>query len=155
MATGSTDPVMRTLSRPRQPNTLELFDDHFPLLVYRWVGQVEPQHVLSMIRFVDAAVERGTRERTRIANICDASAADLPSPLVRDMLGDWVGDRSDAERKLTLASFVVAPDPLIRGVIASIKWTSKHTNDIHVVASVEAAIEQSYELFEHAGPLTD
>ena len=32
------------------------------------------------------------------------------------MLGDWIGDRSELERDLTLASFVIAPDPLIRGV---------------------------------------
>jgi hypothetical protein len=151
MAMAATTPVLRPLERVRRDVALELVDDHFPLTLVRWVGHIQPQHVLRMIRFHDQAVERGLQEGKRIVHICDARDAALPNQLVRDMLVDWLAERSSTERDVTLASYVIASDPLIRGVVASLKWATGRGDGIRVVASLDQAVTGACEVLERAG----
>ncbi|MFO7564039.1 MAG: hypothetical protein R6X02_15440 [Enhygromyxa sp.] len=147
----ATTPVLRSVERPRRDVALELVDDHFPLMLVRWVGHIQPQHVLRMIRFFDQAVERGLEEGKRIVHICDARDAALPNQLVRDMLVDWLTSRTADERDVTMASYVIAADPLIRGVVASLKWATGRGQGIHVVASLDQAVTGACEVLEQAG----
>jgi hypothetical protein len=151
MAMAATSPMLRALERPRHDVALELVDDHFPLMLVRWVGQIQPQQVLRMIRFFDMAVERGIDEGKRIVHICDARDASLPNQLVRDMLVDWLTSRAEDEREVILASYVIAADPLIRGVVASLKWATGRGDGIRVVPSLDQAVTGACEVLEHAG----
>lgn len=150
MAVAATSPILQQLERPRREVALELVDDHFPLTLVRWVGQVQPQHVLRMIRFFDGAVERALNEDKRIVHICDARDATLPNQLVRDMLVDWLSDRSTAERDVTLSTYVVASEPLIRGVVASLKWATGRGGGIRVVPTLEQAVSGACQQLEQA-----
>jgi len=143
--------MLRELERPSREVALELLDDHFPLTLVRWVGQIQPQHVLRVIRFFDQAVERARNEQTSLVHICDARDAAMPNQLVRDMLGDWLGDRPSNERVVSLASYVVTGDPLIRGVVASLKWATGRGAGIHVVPTLERAIQGASEHLLQAG----
>ncbi len=120
---------------------LELLDVHFPLLFVVWAGELQPQQVLQLIRFTDAARERAVRERTRLLTICDGREAVRPSDLVRDMLVDWLGD---ANMHLGLGSVIITRDPIIRGVIASLKWAiGRNGTELHVVQRPEEALERA------------
>lgn len=151
MAIAATSPILRQLERPGRKVVLELVDDHFPLTLVRWVGQVQPQHVLRMIRFFDGAVERALNQDKRIVHICDARDATLPNQLVRDMLVDWLSDRQQVERDVSLSTYVVAGDPLIRGVVASLKWATGRGGGIHVVPTLAQAVSGASEALEQAG----
>jgi hypothetical protein len=147
----ATVPMRLEVERPRREVALELVDDHFPLLLVRWVGNIQPQHMLRMIRFIDEAVDRAADEGKRLVHLCDARDAALPNQLVRDMLVDWLSDRAGPERDITLATYVIASDPLIRGVVASIKWATGRGDGIRVVTSLDQAVAGASEVLEQSG----
>jgi hypothetical protein len=151
MAMAATSPVLRSLEPSRRDVALELVDDHFPLMLVRWVGQIQPQHVLRMIRFFDHAVERGLEEGKRVVHICDARDAGLPDQLVRDMFVDWLTSRSSDEREVIMASYVITGEPLIRGVVASIKWATGRGSGICVVPTLEQAVIGVCDVLEREG----
>lgn len=150
MAVAATTSMLRELEGPRREVALELLDDHFPLTLIRWVGAVKPQQVLKLIRFLDQAVERALDEGQSIVHICDARDASMPNQLVRDMLVDWLSDRAASEREVILVSYVVAGDPLIRGVVASLKWATGRGAGIRVVPTLEQAVQGACEALRQA-----
>ncbi len=147
----ATSPVLRSVERVRHDVALELVDDHFPLVLVRWVGHIQPQHVLRMIRFFDHVVDRGLAERTPVVHVCDARDAALPNQLVRDMIVDWLSNRAPSERDVIMASYVITSDPLIRGVVASIKWATGRGAGVRVVPNLEQAVTGVCELLDGAG----
>lgn len=151
MASAPPTPVLQTLTRPPREVALELVDEHFPLVLVRWAGQLQAHQVLQMIRFFDEGVARGLREQRRVLHICDARHAEVPDQLVRDMLVDWLIETASDQRKVMLGSFVVASDPLIRGVVASLKWATGRGGGIRVVTELEDAIDGACELLDCAG----
>jgi hypothetical protein len=151
MAVAATTPVLTHLDARRCEVALELIDDHFPLALVRWAGHVQPQHVLRMIRFIDSQVENAAAEQVRLVQICDAREAALPSSLVRDMLIDWLSDRPRSNGELAMRSFVVVSDPMIRGVVASLRWATGRGDRIQVVSTLEQAIAGARRCFEEIG----
>ncbi|PRP94179.1 hypothetical protein ENSA5_41340 [Enhygromyxa salina] len=151
MAVAATTRVLTHLTHPRCEVALELVDDHFPLLLVRWAGLIQPQHVLKMIRFFDENARIAAAEGTRLVHICDARDAALPCPLVRDMLIDWFSDRPRSDSAPALLSYVIAVDPLIRGVIASLKWATGRGDGIRVVPKLEEAVAGARQGLEEAG----
>ena len=98
MAVAATSPVLWQLAEQIGESCVELNDEHFPLLVGRAAGHVEPKHILAMIRFFDDATQRADREGLKTVVIFDATGAGMPTPLIREMLVDWIHDRlSDGE----------------------------------------------------------
>ena len=151
MAVAATSPMLTRFGAPHCEVALELIDDHYPLLLVRWSGQLEPQHILRMIRFFDTYGEQAASEGKRLVHICDARDAALPSPLVRDMLVDWLADRPVDRASRGTQTFVVASDPMIRGVVASLKWATGRSEGIRVMAKLEQAIAEARETFVRAG----
>jgi hypothetical protein len=151
MALASPTSVLQTLTRPPREVDLDLVDEHFPLMLMRWSGHLQAPQVLQLIRFFDDGVARGLREQRRVLHICDARHAEVPDQLVRDMLIDWLIETTHEQRKVMLGSFVVASDPLVRGVVASLKWATGRGGGIRVVAELETAIDGACELLEGAG----
>lgn len=150
MAVAATTPVLTQLDSRRCEVALELLEDHFPLLLVRWAGQVQPQHVLRMIRFVDGHVDTASAQQQRLVQICDAREAALPSSLVRDMLIDWLSDRPRNHGALAMRTYVVVSDPMIRGVVASLRWATGRGDRIQVVSTLEQAIAGAVQSFEEA-----
>ena len=148
MAVAATTPIQLGHVNPRSEVVLELMDEHYPLLLVRWAGQVQPQHVLQMMRFFDSTGALAEAEGTSLIYMLDAREAALPNALVRDMLVDWLATRRRAG--MILKTFVIAPDPLIRGVVTSLKWATGRADGITVVTKIDAAIEASRQLFEAA-----
>lgn len=151
MAVAATSPMLTQFEAPHCEVALELIDDHHPLLLVRWSGNLQPQHILRMIRFFDLHGERAAAQGDHLVHILDARDAALPSPLVRDMLVDWLGDRPRKRGRTEAKSFVVAGDPLIRGVVASLKWATGRGDEIRVLSKLEQAIMEAREAFEAAG----
>ena len=151
MAVAASTPVLTQLGSRRCEVALELVDDHFPLALVRWAGPVQPQHVLRMIRFIDSQVETAQTQQVRLVQILDAREAALPSSLVRDMLIDWLSDRPRSSSELAMRTFVVVSDPMIRGVVASLRWATGRGDGIQVVPTLEQAIEGARAAFEDAG----
>lgn len=139
MAVAATSPVLWQLAEQSGESSVELNDEHFPLLVGRAVGQVEPKHILAMIRFFDDATQRAGREEQRTVLIFDATGAGMPTPLVREMLIDWIGDAPKSASANDMRIFVIAPNPLIRGVIASLRWATGRGVGIEVVPDLQQA----------------
>ena len=151
MAVAATSPMLTRFDAPHCEVALELIDDHYPLLLVRWSGQLEPQHILQMIRFFDEYGEQAASEGKHLVHICDARDAALPNPLVRDMLIDWLADRPQDRPSRGTQSLVVASDPMIRGVVASLKWATGRGDSIRVMSKIEQAIVEARELFVRAG----
>ena len=152
MAVAATTPILSQLDPRRCEVALELIDDHFPLLLVRWAGELQPQHVLRLIRFFDCNAEVAAAEGKRLVHICDARDAALPSSLVRDMLIDWLGDRPvRCGSEPSLRSYIVASDPMIRGVVASLKWATGRGDGICVLPTLEQAIAGARQALEQAG----
>jgi hypothetical protein len=151
MAVAATSPMITALESPHCEVALELVDDHFPLLLVRWAGRLQAQHVLKMIRFFDTYGAVAASENKRLVHILDAREASLPNSLVRDMLVDWLSDRPRTSTKGKPRSYVIATDPLIRGVVASLKWATGRGDGICVVKTLEQAIIGARETFEASG----
>lgn len=149
MAVAATSPVRLGHVDPRREVVLELVDEHEPLMLVRWSGQVKAQHVLQMMRFFDNKSIEAHRDDTRLVFILDARDAALPGSLVRDMLADWLSDRPKGGT--ILSTIVVAPDPLIRGVIISLKWATGRGDGIKIVPTVAQAIDIAKRRFSMAG----
>lgn len=139
MAVAATTPILGELDRPTGRSTLELIDDHFPLVLVRCAGPIDARQVLGMIRFFDDMGVRAAREGRTLVTICDAREACRPTPLVREMLADWMRDRPLDRHGLDMHTFVVVGSPLIRGVIASLKWATGRGTGIEAVGSLELA----------------
>ncbi|KIG19589.1 hypothetical protein DB30_00098 [Enhygromyxa salina] len=143
--------MITQLESPHCEVALELIDDHFPLLLVRWAGRLQAQHVLKLIRFCDVHGAVAASEGRRLVLILDAREAALPNSLVRDMLIDWLSDRPRTNAGGKPRSYVIATDPLIRGVVASLKWATGRGEGIQVVKTLEQAIAGARETFEASG----
>ena len=93
MAVAATTSIPWVQADPAGEPRFELVDEHFPLLFLSFGGELQPQQVLQLIRFVDGARERAKAEATELLVICDARSAQRPSDLVRDMVVDWLAQR--------------------------------------------------------------
>ncbi|WP_146158184.1 hypothetical protein [Enhygromyxa salina] len=151
MAVAATSPMITQPESPQCEVALELIDDHFPLLLVRWAGRLQAQHVLELIRFFDIHGAVAAREEQRLVHILDAREAALPNSLVRDMLVDWLSDRPRSNVRGKPRSYVIATDPLIRGVVASLKWATGRGEGICVVKTLDQAIAGARETFEASG----
>ncbi|MFV8753793.1 hypothetical protein ACNOYE_24885 [Nannocystaceae bacterium ST9] len=127
----------------------ELIEDHFPVIFIALSGEMQPQQVLQLIRFVDRMRERAAAERVDLLTICDARGAARPGELVRDMLVDWLRHELFGTPS-PLGSIIVCRDPLVRGVIASIKWATGHSH-IQVVPTPDEALARGRERFAQLG----
>jgi hypothetical protein len=149
MAVAATSPIRWENEAATSELRCDLVDEHFPLLFITIAGELQPQQVLQLIRFVDDARERATREQVELLTICDARGSSRPSKLVRDMLIDWL--RHDLNRTSRLGTIIVARDPIIRGVIASIKWAIGRGDEMMVVPSPDEALARARQRFVDAG----
>ncbi len=150
MAVAATSPIRWEHDAPTVEQHFELVEDHFPLVFIAFAGPIDPQQVLELIRFVDGVRARAAAEGVDILVICDARGSMRPSDLVRDMLVDWL--RHELHGPLSpLGSIIVARDPIVRGVIASIKWATGRGDQMVVVPSPEAAMKQAHQRFVAAG----
>jgi len=149
MAVAATGPIQLDDTNPRSEVVLELIDDHFPLVLIRWVGHLQPQHLLELMRFYDEVGARAADERTRLVHMVDAREATLPSALVRDMLVDWLTERPRGSR--AGPTIIIASNPLIRGVVTSLKWATGRGAGLAIVPKIELAIERAVECFHAAG----
>lgn len=149
MAVAATIPMQLEHTNPRNEVVLELVDEHFPLVLIRWGGQLQPQHLLRLMRFYDEVAQRAESEQTRVVHMIDARDATLPNSLIRDMLVDWLTDRTrDSSPGPTV---ILAPNPLIRGVVTSLKWATGRGSSIVLANRIEQAIASAVEAFESAG----
>lgn len=149
MAVAATSPTCWQNEAPTSELRCDLVDEHFPLLFITIAGELQPQHVLQLIRFVDGARERAAAEQVDLLTICDARDSSRPSELVRDMVVDWL--RHELAEPSPLGSIVVVRDPIIRGVIASIKWAIGRGDEMSVVPSPDEALTRARQRFIDAG----
>jgi hypothetical protein len=149
MAVAASSPIRWEHEAPTSAPRCDLVDEHFPLLFITLAGELQPQHVLQLIRFVDRARRRAAAEQIQLLTICDARGSSRPSDLVRDMFVDWL--RQELARAVPLGSIIVARDPIVRGVIASIKWAIGRGDEMMVVPSPEEALAKARERFIRAG----
>ena len=149
MAVAATIPMQLEQTNPRNEVVLELVDEHFPLVLIRWAGQLQPQHLLKLMRFYDEMGARAEGEQTRLVHMVDARDAALPNALIRDMLVDWLTERPRGSS--AGPTIVLAPNPLIRGVVTSLKWATGRGSGIVISNRIEHAVAVGVESFESAG----
>lgn len=148
MAVAATSPIRWENEAATSELRCDLIDEHFPLLFITIAGELQPQQVLQLIRFVDQARERAAAEQVELCTICDARDSNRPSELVRDMLVDWL--RHELAQSAPLGTIIVARDPIIRGVIASIKWAIGRGDEMMVVPSTDEALARARQRFVDA-----
>ncbi|NVB40260.1 hypothetical protein G6O69_20625 [Pseudenhygromyxa sp. WMMC2535] len=136
----ATSPIPWAFEEQPQESHLDLIEEHFPLLLARVVGHLEPRQLLQMIRFFDEVGERVQRERRSPVIIIDASEAAMPCQLIREMLMDWL---SDQPRNCGAKTLVIAPNPMIRGLVASLKWATGRGDSLETVTGVGQAIARA------------
>lgn len=150
MAIAATTPVLWHTREFIGDVLLESNDEHFPLMLARTVGPARPSEVLRVIREFDDASARARAEGRTLVTILDASQGVVPDQLNRDILMDWLISKRDLATSRSPRIFVVAPDTLVRGFIASLRWTAGRNVCVDTVPTIEAAIERACAALEHA-----
>lgn len=121
------------------------------MLFVAFAGELQPQQVLQLIRFVDQVRERAAAEQVDLLTICDARASSRPSDVARKMLVDWLR-HEQLGTPSPLGGIIVARDPLVRGAIASIKWaTGRGDDELIVVPTTDEALARARQRFIVAG----
>lgn len=123
----------------------------WPIIIATWFG--EPTELLVDRYFAAHAVllDRARRSRERIVLITDAFATERPSAKARKRITDLTAEQPADVQTLTVASYVVIENPMIRGVVTALAWVNPKMAESENVASITIALERSLAALDAAG----
>ncbi|GEM_PF-2566683 len=151
MAVAASTPARWETEGPVPESALELRDDLLPVLLARSWGVMDARQALELIRFVDAGCERAIVAGSPAIVIFDATHAARTSALVREMLVDWLRASPYISRRSGMRAFVVTPNLIIRGVVASVRWATGSCACVNSVSSLDDAIAAATVLLRERG----
>lgn len=112
-----------------------------PVVITTWHGTATVGLIDQYYRWSDATVAAAIAAEQRLIKIADLSQAGCPRGPVRKRMYEHASN--DLAAEVTLATYVVVDDPLIRGLITSLRWLSggRRESEIIMVESMARAIE--------------
>ncbi len=113
-------------------------DRYFPLVVYALPARLDSEFVDDFTSKVDRLLRRG---EPHVVVVDLLRLRELPSPLVRRALGDWVNANRSMVKELALAAAVVVGSPILRGGLTALFWIAPPPHPMEVVATPREAVE--------------
>ncbi len=116
-----------------------------PVVIGTWHGTATVGLIDGFYRWSDATVAAAIAAEQRLLRIADLSHARLPAGPVRKRVFEHAGD--DLAAEVTIATYVVAQDPAVRGMVSALRWVGGGAREpeIIMVERVEQALERAIE----------
>jgi hypothetical protein len=123
----------------------------WPIVIATWFG--EPTELLVDRYFAahDVILDRARKARERIVLITDAFATERPSAKARKRITDLTAAQPSDVMALTVASYVVIENPMIRGVVTALSWVNPKMAESQNVATITIALERALASLDQAG----
>jgi hypothetical protein len=123
----------------------------WPVVITTWFGT--PTEVL-VDRYFDqhaTVLERARKNSDRIVLISDTFATERPTATARKRIADRTSAHAKVAQSITLASFIVIENALIRGAVTALSWIIPSMDENELVDSIETAIDRGLAALDAAG----
>jgi hypothetical protein len=116
-----------------------------PVVITTWFGTATVDLIDRYYQWFDTLVAASLAAEQRLVRISDLGPARFPPGNVRKRSYEHI--RGDLATDVTLVNYVVVENPLIRGVVASIRWIGggRREPDFQLVDTVPHALERAIE----------
>lgn len=132
-------------------SSVTIDDALWPILIATWFGRPTEGLVDQYFQNHDVFLQRARDEGTRIVLITDTFATERPSPMARKRIIDRTEAQAKDVRYLTVESYIVIENPVIRGVVTALAWVYPKMAESKNVGSLAIALEGSIEALRTAG----
>ncbi|MEM7152647.1 MAG: hypothetical protein AAF799_07385 [Myxococcota bacterium] len=122
-------------------------DSHFPVVISTWIGAATLDNSQEYLTWMDAQLQRATREEVRLISISDSADAKRPPPEVRRLFVDWINNNEES----TGDSFVVITNALVRGALTAIGWLAPSAQKVNTVKDLPTALSKARGLLAERG----
>lgn len=126
-------------------------DRAWPVIFATWFGEPTEGLVDQYFACHSGILERARTKRARLVLVTDTFATERPSPTARKRITDLTAAQPADVAGLTLKSFVVIENALMRGVVIALAWIYPKMAESENVASMPLAIERSLATLDAAG----
>lgn len=116
-------------------------DAHWPVVIATWFGR--PTEALVEKYFADHRrhLDRARSAGERLVLITDTFATERPHPVARKRIVELTEAQGELANALTLKSFIVIENPVIRGVVTALAWVYPKLGASENVGSLSQAVE--------------
>lgn len=122
-------------------------DSHFPVVISTWIGSATLDNSQSYLTWMDAQLQRATREQVQLITISDSTDAKRPPPEVRRLFVDWINQHEDTGGD----SLVVITNALVRGALTAIGWLAPSAQKVNTVKDMDVALAKARGLLAERG----
>jgi len=126
-------------------------DALWPIVIATWFGRPTEDLVDRYFEHHSELLQQARDEQTRIILISDTFATERPSPLTRKRIVERTEAQPEDVRYLTIDSFIVIENPVIRGVVMALAWVYPKMAESKNVGNLSLALEESIEALRKAG----
>jgi hypothetical protein len=124
---------------------------YWPILIATWFGRPSEALVEKYFGEHDRHVQRARNANEKIIVITDTFATERPNPVARKRIVELTEAQGDAARAVTLRSYIVIENPVIRGVVTALGWVYPKFADSENVGSLAQALELGVEALRSLG----
>lgn len=120
------------------------FDDRYaPIYITTWVGTTTLEGARWGTEKQAAVAAELVRRGRRMITISDATRVERPPPEVRKYFADSTNANTSAHGAVSISSYVVLTNPLVRGVMTAVGWMSEAARRVTTVATMRDALERA------------
>ena len=136
----------------RDADSAVVIDDSARGIVFAtWFGEPTIPLVDRYFEWHGAYLDRLRKERGRFALITDTFATARPSPNARKRIADRTAALGPDTQELTVGSYLVVENALIRGAITALAWLHAPLAETQAVGSPALAIDAALRDLDAAG----
>jgi hypothetical protein len=115
----------------------------WPIVIATWFGRPSETLVEQYFTAHDRYLQRARDERGKLVLITDTFATERPSPVARKRIVELTKMQAPDTRSLTLESYIVIENAVIRGVVTALAWVYPQMSESQNVASLGVALERA------------
>lgn len=123
----------------------------WPIVIATWFGEPTEMLVDRYFAAHDGLLDRARRSRERIVLVTDAFATERPSAKARKRITDLTAAQPADVATITVASYVVIENPMIRGVVTALSWVNPKMAESQNVATITIALDRALASLDAAG----
>ncbi len=122
---------------------------YWPIAIASWIGKPTEDLVRQYFAQADTRlIARARKGRLGFILITDATTADQPSPKARTLIADLTNAQPEDAMALSIGSFLVVDNAIIRGVVTALRWVLPRMRDVESVQTMEQALTRSLALLD-------
>lgn len=132
-------------------SSVVLDDAHWPFMIATWFGRPTETLVEKYFAAHDRHIQRARNAREKIIVITDTFATERPNPVARKRIVELTEAQGELARAVTLRSYIVIENPVIRGVVTALAWVYPRMAESENVGSLAQALEKGLEELRKVG----